>query len=167
MSVSCMRALLAGDIEAAEREIGATIPEDLPETLEYLLRYRLGQVEEDPAVIRWLARSIVLPGHAGARNAIGTIGFHGPPDDAGRLEIGYRMEPGYRRQGYTREAVEAMFQWAGEQGINRFIAAIRPDNEASLGLAAGFGFVQTGSQMDDVDGLELVLEAIWPPNVRQ
>ena len=43
------------------------------------------------------------------------------------------------------------------------IASVRPDNEASLGLVRGFGFVQTGTQMDDIDGLELVLEAEWPP----
>ena len=48
-------------------------------------------------------------------------------------------------------------------GVHRFVASVRPDNEASLGLVAGFGFTQTGTQMDDIDGLELVMEAVWPP----
>ena len=56
-----------------------------------------------------------------------------------------------------------MLDWAAtEQGIHRFIASIRPDNAASLGLVAGFGFVQTGTHMDEIDGLELVLEGSWP-----
>lgn len=163
LSIAFMRALVANDTAAAEREIGAEIPADLPEHLGDFVRYRLRQLDEDPTILPWLARAMVLTDEAGVRRVIGTIGFHGAPDAAGRLEVGYRIEPEYRRRGYTREAVRAMFDWAAQQhGIHRFIASIRPDNEASLGLAAGFGFVQTGTQMDDVDGLELVLEAAWP-----
>jgi RimJ/RimL family protein N-acetyltransferase len=158
-----MRALVVGDRAAAERELGATIPVSLPDTLEHFLQYRLRQLDADPTILRWLARAMVLADDGGARRAIGTIGFHGAPDDQGRLEIGYRIEPDYRRRGYTREAVRGMLDWAStEQGIHRFIASVRPDNEASLGLVAGFGFVQTGTQMDDIDGLELVLETVWP-----
>lgn len=162
MSIPCMRALVAGDRVAAERELGAAIPESLPDTLEHFLQYRLRQLAADPTILRWLARAMVLTDAMRARRAIGTIGFHGPPDEGGRLEIGYRIEPDYRRRGYTREAVRGMLDWAAEQGVHRFIASVRPDNEASLGLVAGLGFVQTGTQMDDIDGLELVLEGTWP-----
>ncbi len=56
-----------------------------------------------------------------------------------------------------------MFDWAlSNHGVHRFIASIAPENEPSLLLAAGFGFVQTGTQMDDVDGLEPVFETDWP-----
>jgi RimJ/RimL family protein N-acetyltransferase len=163
MSVAFMRALARGDRAAAEREIGATVPEDMPENLANFLQYRLGQLDADPTIRHWLGRAMVLTAPDGARRVIGTIGFHGPPDEHGRLEVGYRVEPAHRRLGYTREAVRAMFDWAAsEHGVHRFVASIRPDNEASLGLAAGFGFVQVGTQIDDVDGLELVFEASWP-----
>ena len=163
MSIPMMRALVARDVPGAEREIGAAIPEDFPEHLVHFLRYRLAQLDADPTILHWLARSMVLTDDAGRRRVIGTIGFHGAPDPHRRLEIGYRIEPEYRRQGYTSEAVRAMFDWAAtEHGVHRFIASVRPDNEASLGLVRGFGFVQTGTQMDDIDGLELVLEARWP-----
>ena len=57
-----------------------------------------------------------------------------------------------------------MFDWAASaHGIHRFIASISPTNEPSLRLAAGFGFEQTGSHIDEIDGLELVFEADWPP----
>lgn len=163
MSVAFMRAVIARDRATAEREIGALIPVNLTENLERFLAYRLGQLDEDPSILRWLARAMVLTGPDGGRRMIGTIGFHGAPDEQGRLEVGYRIEPEYRRRGYTREAVRGMLDWAAtEQGVHRFIASVRPDNEPSLGLVRGFGFVQTGTQIDDVDGLELVLEGVWP-----
>ena len=69
----------------------------------------------------------------------------------------------YRRQGYAKEAVAALFDWAYRtHGIERFVASISPTNEPSLGLASQFGFVQVGEQMDDIDGLELVFETTWP-----
>lgn len=164
MSIPFMRALVDRDRAAAEREIGATIPEDLPDQLERFVRYRLAQLDADPTILRWLARAMVLADGAGARKVIGTIGFHGAPDEQGRLEVGYRIEPEYRRQGYTREAVRGMFDWASrEHGVRRFIASVRPDNDASLGLVRGLGFVHIGTQMDEIDGLELVLEGRWPP----
>jgi ribosomal-protein-alanine N-acetyltransferase len=164
MSIPMMQALAAGDREAAEREAGATIPADMPEDLANFLQYRLGQLAADPSLRRWLARAMVLTEPDGRRRVIGTIGFHGAPDEHGRLEVGYRIEPQFRRRGYTREAVQALFDWAAtEHGIRRFIASVRPDNEPSLALVRGFGFVQTGTQMDEVDGLELVLEATLPP----
>ncbi|MEO5704625.1 MAG: GNAT family N-acetyltransferase [Candidatus Limnocylindrales bacterium] len=164
MSIPLMRALVARDVAATAREIGASIPEGFPDNLDHFLRCRLAQLDADPTILSWLARAMVLTDEDGGRRVIGTIGFHGAPDDRGRLEVGYRIEPEYRRRGFAREAVRAMLDWAAnERGIHRFIASIRPDNDASLGLAAGFGFAQTGTQMDDIDGLELVLEATWPP----
>jgi RimJ/RimL family protein N-acetyltransferase len=163
MSVAFMRAVIDRDRATAEREIGAVIPASLTENLERFLTYRLGQLDEDPLILHWLARAMVLADPDGARRLIGTIGFHGAPDDQGRLEVGYRIEPEYRRRGYTREAVHGMLDWAAtEHGVHRFIASVRPDNEASLGLVRALGFVQTGTQIDDVDGLELVLEGAWP-----
>lgn len=163
MSIPLMRALVARDVAAAEREIGAAIPEGFSDHLDHFLRYRLAQLDLDPTILGWLARAMVLTDDAGTRRVIGTIGFHSAPDDQGRLEIGYRIEPEYRRRGLTREAVRGMLDWAANvHGVHRFIASVRPDNEASLGLVRGFGFVQTGTQMDDIDGLELVLEASWP-----
>jgi ribosomal-protein-alanine N-acetyltransferase len=162
MSVPFMEALVAGDLGAAKREIGAHVPAWLPGQLEHFLQYRLGQLGVDPSIRRWLGRSMILEAGRGPR-VVGTIGFHGPPDLQGRLEIGYSVDPVYRRRGLAREAVRAMLDWAAtEHGIHRFIASIAPTNEPSLRLATGFGFVQTGSHMDDIDGLELELETDWP-----
>ena len=163
MTVPFMEALARDDVPAAAREIDATVPDDMPEYLRDFLRYRLTQLAVDPTIRQWLGRAMVWTDDEAARHVIGSIGFHGAPDDQGRLEIGYKVEPAFRRQGIAREAAAAMFDWAyGEHGIRRFVASISPTNEPSLRLAAGFGFEQVGEQMDEIDGLELVFETTWP-----
>jgi [ribosomal protein S5]-alanine N-acetyltransferase len=165
MSVPFMRALVAHDLDAAAREIGAHVPESLTEDLQDFLRYRLAQLDVDPSILPWLGRAMVLTDEDGTRRVVGSIGFHGAPDEQGRVEVGYRVEPEYRRRGFAREAVQAMFDWAAAaHGIRRFVASISPTNAPSLQLAAGFGFVQTGSHVDDIDGLELEFETVWPPS---
>ncbi len=157
MSVGFMEALQARDFATAEQEIGASVPHGMAADLDDFLVYRLAQVAVDPAVLEWLGRAMVLTGDDGTRRVIGSIGFHGPPDDSGRLEVGYRVEPASRRRGYAIEAVRALFDWATERhGITRFVASVSPTNEASLGLIGQLGFREIGSQIDEIDGLELV-----------
>ena len=162
MSVAFLEALGRDDVEAMSREVGAIVPARLPDGLEHFVQYRLATLRVDPAARPWLGRALVLTEDDGTRRVIGTAGFHAPPDPEGRVEIGYRLDPGYRRQGYAIEAVRGLFDWAAARGVHRFIASISPDNEESLALAAKLGFRQIGEQIDEVDGLEYVFEATWP-----
>jgi ribosomal-protein-alanine N-acetyltransferase len=163
MSVPFMEALAARDLAAAGAEIGATVPVWIADELENFLKYRLGQLRLDPTIRPWLGRAMVLTEEDGSRRVVGSIGFHGPPDAQGRLEVGYSVDPPYRRRGYASESVKALFDWAHrEHGITRFIASISPSNEASLNLTAAYGFRKVGEQMDDIDGLEYVFETDWP-----
>jgi len=164
MTIRFMQALVAGDLEAAAAELDAPVPQDVPEELASFLEYRLGQLADDPSIRRWLGRAMILTHPDGRREIVGTIGFHGPPDDANRLEVGYRVQPEHRRRGYARESVEALFDWAHqEHGIRRFVASVSPTNEPSLTLARSLGFVRTGEHIDEDDGLEHEFEADWPP----
>lgn len=164
MSVPFMEALQRRDVEGATRVLGAAVPMWMADELQDFLNYRLGQVRADPAIRGWLGRSMVFTEPDGSRHAVGSIGFHGPPDAEGKLEVGYSVDPPYRRRGFAREAVRAMFDWAYEaHGITTFIASISPENEPSLRLTEQYGFVLVGEQMDEIDGLELVFEASWPP----
>lgn len=158
MSLAFMRALRDLDLEAAEREVGASVPPGMPDDLHDFLGYRIPTLEADPTTRKWLGRAMIRTDETGERAVIGTIGFHGPPDEDGRVEIGYRIEPAYRRQGLTTEAVGALLDWAETQGIHRFRASVAPDNVASLAIVRAFGFRQVGSQIDEIDGLELVFE---------
>lgn len=164
MSLEFMQRLQARDLAAAEAEIGASLPPDFADTLDNFLQFRIPDLTADPAAQPWLGRAIVLTGPDGSRTVIGSVGFHSPPDADGRVEIGYRVEPPYRRQGVATEVARAMFDWAHAQGVDRFRAAVAPDNVGSLAVIGQFGFRQVGVQIDDIDGEELVFELDgWPP----
>lgn len=164
MSLPFMQLLLAGDREAAEIEIGASVPLDLRDNLDSFLQFRIADLSVDPDAQPWLGRGIVLTDPDGTRRVIGTCGFHAPPGPEGRVEVGYSIQPEHRRQGVATEAVLALFDWAVEQGVDRFRASVSPGNVGSLAIITGLGFRQVGVQIDDIDGTELVFELDgWPP----
>jgi RimJ/RimL family protein N-acetyltransferase len=164
MSLAFMHHLVARDLAAAEAELDAVIPVDFPDRLDAFLQFRIADLSADPAAQPWLGRSIVLTEPDGLRLVIGSAGFHAPPGPDGRVEIGYRVEPGYRRQGVATEVARALFDWAHDNGVDRFRASVAPDNVASLAIIRGFGFQQVGVQIDDIDGEELVFHLNgWPP----
>lgn len=114
------------------------------------------QVEEDPGSEAWVTGVIW---DERRRVAVGRAGYHGPPDPAGMVEIGYAVDPAYRRRGYARAALEALLRRAAEEPEVRTVrVSIAPGNLASYRLAAQYGFVEVGRQWDDEDGLEIVYE---------
>jgi RimJ/RimL family protein N-acetyltransferase len=95
--------------------------------------------------------------------AVGRAGYHGPPDGAGMVEIGYAVDPAHRRRGYARAALEALLvRAAREPGVHTARVSIHPDNEPSYRLAVQYGFRKVGEQWDDEDGVEIVYEVATP-----
>jgi RimJ/RimL family protein N-acetyltransferase len=152
-----MRALVEGDLELASSLTGTPLsPYLASDECTWLWRIRLDQGVRDPASRRWFARAAVAEPDG---PVVGHAGFHGPPDESGMVEVGYSVDPAYRRRGYARAMVQALLAWAGaEDGVTRVRASISPDNEASLATIGGFGFEQTGEQWDEEDGLEIIYE---------
>ena len=122
---------------------------------EGLVRWRLQQIAADPTEEPWLLRAIVRRDEG---LAVGYVNFHAPPDDRGMVEIGYTIVPSRRRQGYASEAALGMWAWAAAHGARVLRASIRPDNAPSLALIGKAGFIEVGSQIDEIDGLELIFE---------
>ena len=90
---------------------------------------------------------------------VGHVGFHGPPDVRGMVEVAYSVDPALRRRGHARRLLTTAFAWAAaEPAVRTVRASIAPDNVASLATIARFGFVFVGEQWDDQDGRELVFE---------
>ena len=86
------------------------------------------------------------------RTLIGDVGFHGPPDSAGRLEIGYALAPDWRGRGYATEAAGRLCAWAeAHEGVHGLTARARPENEASARVLARLGFARAGA----ADGYDL------------
>jgi [ribosomal protein S5]-alanine N-acetyltransferase len=148
--------ILAGDEVGAGERLGVILPPDLGRTAEGLLRIRLHDLRTTPEVQPWLLRIIAI--RSLPRRMVGFVGFHGRPDPAGRVEIGYEVLPEYRRRGIASEAVRGMLEWARPQGVRTFVASIRPENDGSRALATQLGFRPTGSRWGVVDETELLYE---------
>lgn len=121
-----------------------------------LWRMRSKQVNDTPTDAPWITRFIVVPESTAP---VGLAGFHGPPDDAGMVEVGYRVDPEHRRKGYARRSLETLLAVAQRHPDVRVVrATISPDNAASRALIERYGFVEVGEQWDDEDGLEIIYE---------
>jgi RimJ/RimL family protein N-acetyltransferase len=84
-------------------------------------------------------------------NVIGDIGFHGPPDDAGMIEIGYSVIPDRRRHGYATEAADALVEWALSQpGVHLIVAGCDPDNLPSIRTLERIGFQRSGEANTEI-----------------
>ncbi len=138
-----------------------------------------GQIAADPEQGQWV-RLLVLRDRPGAGTAshdagaagvelrsaivVGHAGFHGPPGvnggaTPGALELGYTVFERWRGQGLASEAGGALLRWArSAHGVTHFYGSTSPDNAASRAVLTRLGFKQTGEQIDEDDGLELVFE---------
>jgi RimJ/RimL family protein N-acetyltransferase len=157
LSPSILRALADGDLAAAN--LSAPIPFGpyfISPECRSIWRRRASQVDDDPTSAVWITRAIVDDDRG---IAVGLAGFHEPPDADGMVEVGYAVDPGFRRKGYARAALLALIKWAKEDAsIQRIRATISPDNLASRALVSQYGFVEVGEQWDDEDGLETIFE---------
>ncbi|WBQ05328.1 GNAT family N-acetyltransferase [Kribbella sp. CA-293567] len=157
LSGPAMAALLADDLETAGRETGVELTDlFVDDDSKWLWNYRIAQLAENPAAARWIVRAAVAE-PAGV--VIGHGGYHGPPDENGMVEVGYTVDPRYRRQGYAKAILSALLdRAAAEPGVQVVRASISPTNAPSLATIAGFGFLEAGEQWDEEDGLELLFE---------
>jgi [ribosomal protein S5]-alanine N-acetyltransferase len=153
LDLAIHRALTAGRLDEVASALGAAVPPDFPNGVPSVLR--IEQLTKDPAELPWLVRAVVLRAE---RRAVGSAGFHAPPQD-GLAELGYEILAADRRHGYAREAVTGLMDWARGTGrVTTFRASIAPGNAPSQSLVTALGFARVGEQIDPVDGLEWVFE---------
>jgi RimJ/RimL family protein N-acetyltransferase len=151
------RALADGDLAAANRVSPVPLSAYFADPeWRGVWRRRSEQVERDPDDAPWVTGVIW---DEDQQIAVGRAGYHAPPDPSGMVEIGYAVDPEYRRRGYARAALEALLQRAArEPSVRTVRVAISPDNTASYRLAAQYGFADVGQQWDEEDGLEIIYE---------
>ncbi len=147
--------LLYGERAEAEGKLGLKLPDEFPSKgdLDGFLAIQLQRMLASPHRREWTARLITTRGQG---QVVGHAGFHGPPEVIGRAEIGYTVFQPFRCRGYAKEAARALVGWAFEQGQREVFASVAPDNEPSLAVVSALGFIQVGTQVDEVDGPELV-----------
>ena len=150
-------ALAASDLAEANRLTSVPlrrifITEDFRSTF----ARRATQLLDQPADEPWVT-GIIWDEDLGV--AVGKAGFHASPDADGMVEVGYEVDPDYRRRGYARAAFQAMLGRAiADPDVRVLRASISPDNEPSLNLVASFGLERNGEQWDEEDGLEWIFE---------
>jgi ribosomal-protein-alanine N-acetyltransferase len=75
---------------------------------------------------------------------VGDVGFHGPPDDSGVIELGYCVVPSRRQRGYATEAARAIVEWAiSQQDVQVVVAGCDPSNVPSVCTLERAGFCRT------------------------
>lgn len=122
----------------------------------WLWRIRSEQIAHSPGDADWVARAVMV---AGEPLPVGVAGFHGPPDERGMVEVGYRIDPAHRRRGYARRSLQTLHAVAvADPGVAVLRATVSPDNPASRDLVLSEGLVEVGEQWDDEDGLEIIYE---------
>ncbi len=167
MPLVMMNAIQGGNWAGVGRLLGAEIPAEWRDADWQWLDQRVARAEADPAELAWAPHVLLLresaePDRPGPV-VVGDAGFHGSPDENGRVEVGYMVLSGYRRQGLAAEAVRALMDWAvAQQGVTRFQACINPDNIPSLNLVRKLGFTQVGSQLHESRGEELIFHRDLP-----
>ncbi|MEP7336182.1 MAG: GNAT family N-acetyltransferase [Acidobacteriota bacterium] len=105
-------------------------------------------VEADP----WVYGFAVV--HKESSSVIGNLGFKGPPDQDGVVEIAYGIVPGFQGRGYATEAAAAGVAFAfGSSTVRLVRAHTLPTPNASTRVLSKCGFERTGEVVDPDDGL--------------
>jgi RimJ/RimL family protein N-acetyltransferase len=157
LTADAFAALAAGDLPGAQQAGGVPLsPYFAGPDWSSVWRRRARQLAGSPGDAAWVTQ-VIWDVDRGL--AVGRAGYHGPPDENGMVEVGYAVDPAWRRRGYARAALVALLERASREPAVRTVRlTIGPDNTASRSLAEQYDFVAVGEQQDDEDGLELVYE---------
>jgi ribosomal-protein-alanine N-acetyltransferase len=150
--VAGTKRLAAAEIEdRAEfaKLLGALVPETWPpDILRDVLGYFYGFHKEHPKWEGWLAWYAVRIDND-YPILCGSIGFKGPPDKRGMVEIGYSVLPEFQGQGLATEMVAAIVQWAKHQPQVKCIEAeTNINNKASIRVLERNSFICTGEGVE-------------------
>jgi RimJ/RimL family protein N-acetyltransferase len=94
-------------------------------------------------------------------HTIGGIGFHGAPDENGRVTIGYGLVPSARGNGYASEALRALLDFARARGVTRVDGDTTHDNVASQHVMTA-----AGMRLIDKDEKLTFYKIDWSGSVR-
>ena len=149
--------MILSDKAALAAALKAAVPDDWPVSPEVQPLFR-DMITEDPSARGWLGYAAILRTE---RQVVGDIGFLGPPDAAGTVEIGYSVVSGRRGRGYASEMVEILVRWAfRDERARRITAHTDPDNGASMKVLEKNGFQRAGTSafLDQGDKIGWILE---------
>ena len=118
ITLPLVEALMLDRRADAEAVLGARLPNAWPgrTLIEQAFSASLERIQENPEVQLWGSRVMIT--REGARWVIGSVLFHGAPDDAGLVEVAYGVEQQSQSKGYATEGTRASVEWAlGQPGV--------------------------------------------------
>jgi [ribosomal protein S5]-alanine N-acetyltransferase len=135
---------LPEDRASASRILNATLPADWPQPdLLDVLPYQASASPSEACFGVWVMIE------RETTSVVGDIGFIGPPEGGGSVEVGYSVIRDRRRRGYATEAARAIVDWALDQpGVDIVTARCDKDNTASIRTLERIGFRQTGEESE-------------------
>ena len=150
--VAATEALAAAEIkDKAEfpKLLGALVPETWPpDNLRDALVYLYGLHKEHPEWEGWLSWYAILIDNDYPM-LCGSIGFKGPPDKRGMVELGYSVLPEFEGQGLATEMVAGIVQWVKQQPqVEQIEAETNTDNKASIRVLEKNSFVCAGEGLE-------------------
>lgn len=129
--------------------LGATVPPEWPPELydDDARRWTLNKLKSDPLFDGWAIWYAVVR-ETGI--LIGMVGFKGPPDQRGVVEVGYGILPPHQRNGYASEATAALISRAfALPEVTAVAAETYPHLTASLGVMRKNGMTYVGPGSED------------------
>lgn len=152
VTLPLVEAVFAGDRALLEERVKATVPASWPgrALVERAFSASLEAIRADPDKRLWGDRLMIA--REGERLLVGSVIFHGRPDD-GVAEVGYGVEESWQRQGIASEATKACVEWALEQpGITAVTATTPPWHIASIRVLERAGLVKVCTEEHDALG---------------
>lgn len=133
--------LLLDNYQGLEAALGLPQTEQkLARRLRPVIAHNISFVQNAPDSHTWYTYWVVVL--KSENRLIGGLGFKGPPDERGEVEIGYGMDDAERNKGYMTEAVAAMVQWALSQPSVRIVRAETANtNVPSMRVLQKVGFI--------------------------
>ena len=104
-----------------------------------IVKGQIEKIKDDE--VNYIYHSFWLLIRKSDRVVIGSAGFKNSPNENGEIEIGYGLGKKFEGGGYMTEAVQAMCDWALQQGqVKNVIAETEPGNPKSERVLERCGF---------------------------
>ncbi len=124
---------------------GRIVLEEVKRSVETLVLPRMRSATGD----QYLFHTFWIIIEKNTRKIAAELGFKGPPNTDGEVEIGYGTLPSSRSKGFMTEAVAAVIEWAGtRKEITAILASIDKNNYASIRVVEKNGFVLYEKDVD-------------------
>ncbi len=153
ITLPMVEAVVRGDRKTAEDLARARLPDEWPGAtlIHQGFGASLDAVRENPEKRLWGDRLLIS--RHGDRRVLGSVIFHGRPDDDGIADVGYGVAAEAQRKGIATEGTRAAVRWAlAQPGVRAVRATTFPWHVASLRVIERCGMRREGSREDDIWG---------------